>query len=168
MRRGSTSKAWIDVSRGSERGSAGCGKNGLAENDLESEPRGLQSLGENPKKTCRRSLHYAAPNFLWMLVALANIMRLSLRKGAPAVLSSAAWQEIRVRSGRDDNSVVAKTSFSPGNAEFYPSTELSSRPERTRISCHAAPAKAAYAPFFKERRMMFANATNFYRKSGVA
>src|SRR5450755_1478197 len=103
-----------------------------------------------------------------MLVALANIMRLSLRKGAHAVLSSAAWQEIRVRSGRDDNSVVAKTSFSPGNAEFYPSTELSSRPERTRISCHAAPAKAAYAPFFKERRMMFANATNFYRKSGVA
>src|SRR5450631_3093324 len=73
-----------------------------------------------------------------------------------------------LRSGRDDNSVVAKTSFSPGNAEFYPSTELSSRPERTRISCHAAPAKAAYAPFFKERRMMFANATNFYRKSGVA
>jgi len=32
-------------------------------------------------------------------------MRLSLRKGAHAVLSSAAWQEIRVRSGRDDNAV---------------------------------------------------------------
>jgi hypothetical protein len=45
---------------------------------------------------------------------------------------------------------------------------LSSRPERTRISCHAAPDKTAYAPFFKERRMVFANATNFYRKSGVA
>jgi hypothetical protein len=38
----------------------------------------------------------AAPDFLWNLVALANFMRLSLRKGA----SSAAWQEIRVR--RDD------------------------------------------------------------------
>jgi hypothetical protein len=47
-------------------------------------------------------------------------------------------------------------------------TNLSSRPERTRISCRAALDKAACAPFFKERRMMFANATNFYRKSGVA
>jgi hypothetical protein len=42
------------------------------------------------------------------------------------------------------------------------------RPERTRISCHAALDRAACAPFFKERRMMFADATNFYRKSGVA
>jgi hypothetical protein len=30
------------------------------------------------------------------------------------------------------------------------------------------PRGTAYAPFFQERRMMFANATNFYRKSGVA
>jgi hypothetical protein len=29
-------------------------------------------------------------------------MRLSLRKAAHAAMSSAAWQEIRVRSGRDD------------------------------------------------------------------
>jgi hypothetical protein len=36
------------------------------------------------------------------LVALADIMRLSLKKGAHSALSSAAWQEIRVRSGRDD------------------------------------------------------------------
>jgi hypothetical protein len=41
-------------------------------------------------------------------------------------------------------------------------------PERTRISCHAAPDTAACAPFSKERRMEFANATKFYRKSGVA
>jgi hypothetical protein len=45
---------------------------------------------------------------------------------------------------------------------------LSSRPKRTRISCHAAPDKTACAPFFKERRMMFASATNLYRKSGEA
>jgi hypothetical protein len=45
---------------------------------------------------------------------------------------------------------------------------LSSRPERTRISCHAALDTAACAPFFKERRMMSANATNFYRRPGVA
>jgi hypothetical protein len=48
------------------------------------------------------------------------------------------------------------------------STELSSRPERTRISCHAAPDKVAYAPFREERRMKSDNATKFYRKSGEA
>jgi hypothetical protein len=53
-------------------------------------------------------------------------------------------------------------------ARNFISTKLSSRPERTRISCHAALDKIAYAPFFKERRIMFASATNFYRKSGVA
>jgi hypothetical protein len=52
--------------------------------------------------------------------------------------------------------------------EISAATELSSRPERTRISCHAALDKAACTPFFKERRMMFANATNINRKSGVA
>jgi hypothetical protein len=36
------------------------------------------------------------------LVALANIMRLSLMKAAHVVMSGAAKQEIRVRSGRDD------------------------------------------------------------------
>jgi hypothetical protein len=50
--------------------------------------------------------------------------------------------------------------------EAPPST-LSSRPERTRISCHAALDKAARAPFYKERRMVSANATKFHRKSGV-
>ena len=36
--------------------------------------------------------------FLLRLVALANFMRLSLRKAAHAAVSSAVWQEIRVRS----------------------------------------------------------------------
>ena len=40
--------------------------------------------------------------------------------------------------------------------------------ERTRISCHAALDKTACVPFLKERRTMFANATNIHRKSGVA
>jgi hypothetical protein len=52
-----------------------------------------------------RSLHSATPDFLLTLVASVHSMRPSLRKGAHAFLSSAAWQEIRVRSGRDDNSV---------------------------------------------------------------
>jgi hypothetical protein len=46
-------------------------------------------------------------------VALANLMRLFLKKGAYAALSSTAWQEIRVRSGRDDN-------FVEGSAFGYP------------------------------------------------
>ncbi len=41
-------------------------------------------------------------------------------------------------------------------------------PERTRISCLATLDKVACAPFFKERRMLFASATNFHRKSGEA
>jgi hypothetical protein len=49
-----------------------------------------------------------------------------------------------------------------------PLPPLSSRPERTRISCHAAPDKAAYAPFRKEGRMKCTNATKFNRKSGGA
>src|SRR5450631_81252 len=68
-----------------------------------------------------------------------------------------------------EGSAVPRTS--PGNAEYYAQTELSSRlprravgPERTRISCHAALDKTACAPFLKERRMMFANATNIHWK----
>jgi hypothetical protein len=45
---------------------------------------------------------------------------------------------------------------------------LSSRPERTRISCHAALDKATCAPFRKEGRMKYNNAIKFHRKSGVA
>jgi hypothetical protein len=42
------------------------------------------------------------------------------------------------------------------------------RPERTRISCHAALEKAACAPFRKEGRRKCINATKVNRKSGVA
>jgi hypothetical protein len=44
----------------------------------------------------RRSLGYAPPDFLLRYMALMRFMRLSLREGAHAGLSSAAWQEIRV------------------------------------------------------------------------
>jgi hypothetical protein len=49
-----------------------------------------------------------------------------------------------------------------------PPSPLSSRPKRTRISCHAALDKTARAPFRKEGRMKCNNATKFHRKSGVA
>jgi hypothetical protein len=60
-------------------------------------PARLLQIEEN-----RRSLHSAPPDFLSRLVALANFMRPSLGKGAHADLFSEAWQEIRVRFGRDD------------------------------------------------------------------
>src|ERR1700728_4603348 len=62
--------------------------------------------------------------------------------------------------------------FSAGNFHGHshpaPKYELSSRPQRTRISCHTALGDAACAPFRKERRMKFAEATKFNRKSGEA
>jgi hypothetical protein len=54
------------------------------------------------------------------------------------------------------------------NLEFYNTFSLSSRPERTRISCHAALETSACAAFRKESRMKLAYATNINRKSGVA
>jgi hypothetical protein len=45
---------------------------------------------------------------------------------------------------------------------------LTSRPERTRISCHAALDRAACAALRKESRMKFVNATKLHRKSGGA
>jgi hypothetical protein len=72
-------------------------------------PRNCRSLGfaPNEQNDFSISIRYwegetadssASPDFLLNLMALANFMRLSLLKGAHAALSSAAWQEIRVRS----------------------------------------------------------------------
>ena len=49
-----------------------------------------------------------------------------------------------------------------------PPSRLSSRPEGTRISCHAPRDKTTCASFGKEGRMKCTNATKFHRKSGVA
>ena len=57
------------------------------------------------KRNCG-SLRFAPPDFLLNLVDSASFMRLSSRKAADAVLSTAAQQEIRVRSGRDDKPLV--------------------------------------------------------------
>src|ERR1700677_1049665 len=77
--------------------------------------RALGGVGEGEEKPrvpvrlrSGQALHFATPDFLSNVVALANFMRFSLRKAAHAAMSSAAWQEIRVRSGRDDNSIARK------------------------------------------------------------
>ena len=61
-------------------------------------------------------------------------------------------------------------SFHPFIRRFMeaPPSTLSSRPKRTRISCHASLDKATRAPFRKEGRLKFGNATKFHRKSGIA
>jgi hypothetical protein len=59
-------------------------------------PEGFRICVRSKRKPQISPLRY--PDFLLKLLALANIMRLSKEKGALAALSSAAWQEIRVRS----------------------------------------------------------------------
>ena len=58
------------------------------------------------------------PYFLWDLVASANFMRLSLRKGAHPVLSSAASQEIRAT--RTMMVAMRKTGFSVKRRKALP------------------------------------------------
>jgi hypothetical protein len=55
-----------------------------------------------------------------------------------------------VRPSEAEGPAVPRTST--GGVEYHAQTELSSQPEHTRISCHAALDKAPCAPFFKERR----------------
>jgi hypothetical protein len=55
-----------------------------------------------------------------------------------------------------------------GNVSRHGTTNLSSRPERTRASYHAELATSTYAPFRRERRMRIANSNEFDRKSGGA
>jgi len=59
---------------------------------------------------------------------------------------------------------VVITTITPNGSAALPLCH----PERTRIFCHAAQDRATCAPFSKERRMKFANATKFNRKSGGA
>jgi hypothetical protein len=77
----------------------------------------------------------APPDFLWDLVASVNFMRLSLRKGAHVLLSSAAWQEIRVRFGRDDKSVWGPRATSANGiyafATFTPVVPRNCHPDRS-------------------------------------
>jgi hypothetical protein len=63
-----------------------------------------------------------------------------------------------------EGSAVPRTTT--GNVEYDAQIELSSRPERTRISCLAALDTTTYAAFVKESRMKFTNATKLNRKSG--
>ena len=71
-----------------------------------------------------------------------------------------------LRSGRDDNSVVAATDATEQCPT--PATELSSRPERTRISHFTMLARTTCAALRKESCMLRINATGLNGKSGGA
>ena len=60
--------------------------------------RSCSELSPSPSGLGSRLAAGPPPDFLWDLVAPVSFMRLSSWKGAHAVLSSAAWQEIRVRA----------------------------------------------------------------------
>jgi hypothetical protein len=64
------------------------------------------------------------------LAALANFMRLSLTKAAHVVASCAAWQEIRVRSGRDDRFVWERGQLFPGKFVGPPANRFADWPLR--------------------------------------
>jgi hypothetical protein len=70
------------------------------------------------------------------------------------------------RDDKGEGNVFASVCFS--NHYPWKCRPLICHPERTRISCHAALDTKTCAPFRKERRMKFAKATKFHRKSGVA
>jgi hypothetical protein len=53
----------------------------VAMNDRKRRTSGLKSVHENRKRNSR-SHHFATPDFLWNLVALADLMRLSLKRKA--------------------------------------------------------------------------------------
>jgi len=54
---------------------------------------------------------------------------------------------LRLRSGRDDNFVTNSQPSPDWGLSHFPATKLSSRPERTRISCYAALANARVCGF---------------------
>jgi hypothetical protein len=71
------------------------------------------------------------------------------------------WVKGHDSSGRDENSIA-------GIKYFAGTTELSSRPERTRISYFALLATTTCAALGRESRMQILNATGLHRKSGGA
>jgi hypothetical protein len=73
-----------------------------------------------------------------------------------------------LRSGRDDKFVYGVGMISPWKRGHLLATNLSSRPERTWISCFTVLDKATCAAFIKESRMKLTSATNLDRKSGAA
>jgi hypothetical protein len=86
--------------------------------------------------------------------------------------------EVRsISFGRPDNGICGQLRKRRGQClrrrQFVGMTLIKNPADRqtsaqpgTRISCHAALDEAARAPFSKERRMKFAKATKFHRKSG--
>ena len=102
-----------------------------------------------------------------MLKPHESLRERTAEENASAPGRETAGPSTALRSGRDDNSVGPLTSHSSDRFRgHFPATELSSRPERTRIPATRHSPAATCAAFSKESRVRFANATDLNRKSG--
>jgi hypothetical protein len=97
-----------------------------------------------------------------------DLSKASLLADEESLMAAAetAGPSTTLRSGRDDNFVAGVRHCSV--ASIPATTELSSRPERTRISYFALLAATTCAALRRESRMIFLNATTLHRKSGGA
>ena len=103
QRAGSTGGCALDCRPSPRKPQVRCGPNdkGWSGPSLGAAPTALRSfsgLSPSPPGLGSRLAGGPPPDFLWNLVASVNFMRLSSWKGAHAVLSDAAWQEILVRA----------------------------------------------------------------------
>jgi hypothetical protein len=98
--------------------------------------------------------------------ALADLMRLSLKKGEHANMSSAAWQEIRVGMTKGRVGFLFGIGCAiPGKSDRR-AAPIVFRPTYPDF-LHGAPLTSACAAFIEESRIKFAYAGKLDRKSGV-
>ena len=106
------------------------------------------------------------PGFLWSFVCSLNFLRLSLMKGAHAVLSKAAYREFGA-----SRSFFARCGIPEAYPSSLPRDDRSTRVPYVRTSVarifyFALLARATCAALRKESRMKSLNATGLHRKSG--
>jgi hypothetical protein len=133
----------------------------------------------------RRSLGFAPPDFLWKLVALTDLMRLSLRERRTRnlVQCHAAGNPGRDDKGKGNGSIESgcrteaffNTLGGPQAHDSSGRDDNSSYTNKFVMSTGAypdfllaTPDRTTCAAFIKESHMKFAGATNPNRKSGVA
>ena len=125
------------------------------------------------------------PGFLWGLAASARFMRVSLKKTAHAVVSSAAYRKsgsggLGTTNDCQRLQAAVRCSFSIRPLRPFYRARLCRAgfllrscmpiqfcPWITRISCTRLQPSSAYAAFIKESRMKYINATELHRKSWI-
>jgi hypothetical protein len=91
-----------------------------------------------------------------------------VKGGAFIGLVGLGWGDLLFHSATKQSSLEAPPFTLSSPQHCGTKIEVSSRPKRSRISCHVTLDNAAYAHFRKEGRTKFDSATKFHWKSGVA